>query len=267
MFLQEKLNLDKNIHRFLDEVTDQLDAFMHHADFKETLLLKVANSWRFKIGMDINAHFETETEKWEQTHIHQIYQDIFVNSLNEKLKSICGPLAETLMKGFDMHYNPENTNFIRLSGSIISVVGGCVFGGLILQPPVAVGVAVSGVVFSGLASYGYFDYHRKACEGALNDRIRIMSKTKIKEKLTKRYIGAIKSITAEALKTMKCEINILKEEAKLRETEHNTNTSRISVCIALDETVFQCKLHLQQIENLRLHPTKNERAANQKSDL
>lgn len=219
MFLQEKLNLDKNIHRFLDEVTDQLDAFMHHADFKETLLLKVANSWRFKIGMDINAHFETETEKWEQTHIHQIYQDIFVNSLNEKLKSICGPLAETLMKGFDMHYNPENTNFIRLSGSIISVVGGCVFGGLILQPPVAVGVAVSGVVFSGLASYGYFDYHRKACEGALNDRIRIMSKTKIKEKLTKRYIGAIKSITAEALKTMKCEINILKEEAKLRETD------------------------------------------------
>lgn len=48
------------------------------------------------------------------------------------MKSICGLLVEILMKGFDMYYNLEYMNFIWLFGSIILVVGGCVFGGLIL---------------------------------------------------------------------------------------------------------------------------------------
>lgn len=101
-----------------------------------------------------------------------------------------------------------------------------------------VGVVVLGVVFFGLVLYGYFDYYRKVCEGVLNDRIWIMLKIKIKEKFIKWYIGVIKSIMVEVLKIMKCEINIFKEEVKLREIEYNINIFRISVCMVLDEIVF-----------------------------
>lgn len=52
----------------------------------------------------------------------------------------------------------------------------------------------------------------------------------------------------KALNTMKCEIEKLRKEAIERETKNTIDTSRMRICMELDERVFECKQRLQNIE-------------------
>lgn len=244
------MKLDGNIHRFLDALTDQLHEYIHHPDFKETLLQKVATSWRLKIGFDVNDQIERGTKKWEETHVNQIYKDIFVKNLNDKLKSICGPLAKHLMRGFQMPYDPDNKILKGILHSTVSIVGGFAIRAALFEPPVAVGLAVTGVIFAGLLNFGYTSDFKTVCKQAVDVRITNLSKTKIKTKLTQSYSRAIKTNMVKALKTMKCEIEKLREETEKRDTENTINTSRMGIFMSLDKTVFECKHHFQKIEKM-----------------
>lgn len=243
------------MNHFLDAVTNRLHGYIQDPDFKNKILKKVATSWRLKVGFDVNAQIETETKIWEETHINLIYNDMFAKNLNDKLKTICGPLAENQMKGFKMPYDPDNTILKGILQTSVSIVGGFAIRGALFEPPVAVGLAATGIFVSALVNFGYINDYKTVCEKAVNVRINKLSEPKIKQKLEKRYATAIKQNVMEALEKMKVELEKLTEVLKERQTENTINTSRMRTFMSLDEMVSKCRQRLQKIEDMCAYPT------------
>lgn len=242
------LNLDENVNQFLDKVAEQLHRYIQNPNFKNSILQKVAKSWRLKLGLDVNAKIEMETKVWEETHVNQIFKDMFAKNLNDKLKTICEPLAENLMKGFKMPYDPENTILKGILQTSVSIVGGFAVRAVLFEPPVAVGLAATGVFFSALVNFGYVSDFQTVCEIAVNVRIEKLSKRKIKQILV--YATTIKQNVKEALEKMKVELDKLTEIQKEKETENTINNSRMRIVISLDDMVSKCRQRLQKIENM-----------------
>lgn len=242
------LNLDENVNQFLDKVAEQLHRYIQNPNFKNSILQKVAKSWRFKLGLDVNAQIEMETKVWEETHVNQIFKDMFAKNLNDKLKTICEPLAENLMKGFKVSYEPENTILKGILQTSVSIVGGFAVRAVLFEPPVAVGLAATGVFFSALVNFGYVSDFQTVCEIAVNVRIEKFSKRKIKQILV--YATTIKQNVKEALEKMKVELDKLTEIQKEKETENTINNSRMRIFISLDDMVSKCRQRLQKIENM-----------------
>lgn len=241
------LNLDEKVNQFLDKVAEQLHRYIQNPNFKNSILQKVAKSWRLKLGLDVNAQIEMETKVWEETHVNQIFKDMFAKNLNDKLKTICEPLAENLMKGFKMPYDPENTILKGILQTSVSIVGGFAERAVLFEPPVAVGLAATGVFFSALVNFGYVSDFQTVCEIAVNVRIEKLSKRKIKQILV--YATTIKQNVKEALEKMKVELDKLTEIQKEKETENTINNSRMRIFISLDDMVSKCRQRLQKIEN------------------
>lgn len=244
------MKLDENVSYFLDVVTDLLHRHIQHSDFKNKVLQNVATSWRLKVGFDVNAQIETETKIWEETYINQIYEDMFAKYLNDKLTTICGPLAENLMKGFKMPYDPDNTILKGILQTSVSIVGGFAIRGALFEPPVAVGLAATGVFFSALVNFGYISDFKTVCEKAVNVRIDKLSKRKIRQKLDERYATSIKQNVKEALEKLRDKLEKLRKVQKERETENTTNTSRMRIFVSLEDMVSKCRQRLQKIEDL-----------------
>lgn len=255
VFIQETLQLDENVTQFLDEVAEQLHIYIQNHNFKNSILQKVATSWRLKLGLDINAQIEMETKVWEETHVNQIYKDMIAKNLNDKLKTICEPLAENLMKGFKMPYDPDNTILKGILQTSVSIVGGFAIRAVLFEPPVAVGLAATGVFFTALVNFGYINDFNTVCEKAVNVRINKLSKRKIRHKLDERYATSIKQNVEEALDKLRDKLQKLREVQKERETENTTNTSRMRIFVSLDDMVSKCRQRLQKIEDLCAQPT------------
>lgn len=243
---EETLKVDENVNRFLDAVTHQLHGYIHHPDFKNRIIKNVETSWRLNIRFNVNAQIAIETNKWEKTHVKQIYTEMFVKNLNGKLKTICGPLAENLMRGFEMPYDPDMILFGFFSGAV-SIVGGIAITGTLCDPPAAAGVAAAGTLLAGLVKFGYIRSFKTVRENAVNVRINKLSKTLLKQDLKKRYDAVLKKKVKEALEKMKIEIDKLTEEQKEKETENTINTSKMHILMSLDDMVFKCKQRLLQI--------------------
>lgn len=248
------MKLNENINRFLEAVIDQLHEFVHHPDFKSKILQKVASSSRLRIGLDVNAQMQSETQRWEETHVNQVYTEIFLKNLNEKLKTICGRLAKNLMRGFEMPYDPENKILFGIIQTAVSIGGGFVIRGALFEPPVAVAVAVSGVIFTGLLNLGFISNFKTVCENAVNVRIDKLSKTYLKDKLRVRYETAMKNNVNEALEKMKVEIGKLTEEQKAKEKENTVNNTNMSIFMSLNDMLFKCKQRLEDIEDMCAYP-------------
>lgn len=75
------------------------------------------------------------------------------------------------------------------------VIGGAVITGVLCE----LGVAVSGIVFTGLVDFGFVRDFKTVCKNAVNVRIKSLTKTKIKQKLKARYTKAMKTKVNEAL--------------------------------------------------------------------
>lgn len=237
------LNLDENVNQFLDKVAERLHRYIQNPNFKNSILQKVAKSRRLILGLDGNAQIEMETKVWEETHVNQIFKDMFAKNLNDKLKTICEPLAENLMKGFKMPYDPENTILNGILQTSVSIVGGFAVRAVLFEPPVA-----TGVFFSALVNFGYVSDFQTVCEIAVNVRIEKLSKRKIKQILV--YATTIKQNVKEALEKMKVELDKLTEIQKEKETENTINNSRMRIVISLDDMVSKCRQRLQKIENM-----------------
>lgn len=188
---------------------------------------------------------------WEKAHVNQIYMDMFVENLHYKLKTICGKLANNLMKGFTMPYDPEKKILFGMVCSAASVIGGVAITGVLCDPPVAAGVAASGVVVAGLVNFGYIKDFKTVCEKAVNVRIKSLSKPNIKQKLKERYAKAINTKVKKALEIMKVEIDNLMEEKKKRATQNAINTSSMLKFISINHLIFDCKQRFKNIENMR----------------
>lgn len=251
---EETLKLNENINRFLEAVIDQLHEYVHHPDFKSKILQKVATSSRLKIGLDVNAQIQAETQRWEETHVNQVYTEIFLKNLNERLKTICGRLAENLMRGFEMPYDPENRILFGIIQTAVSIGGGFAIRGALFEPPVAVAVAVSGVIFTGLLNLGFISNFKTVCEKAVNVRIEKLSKTYLKQKLRARYETAMKNNMNEALEKMNVEIGKLTEEQKAKEKENTVNNTNMRIFMSLNDMLFKCKQRLEDIEDMCAYP-------------
>lgn len=241
------MNLDENVLCFIGAVTEQLHEYIHNPDFKENMLKKVAKSWRLQVTFDVKAHIETEIKQWEERHMHNIYDDIFVKKLNKKLQNICGLLAKNLLKGFKMPYDPDNKILKGFLFSAVSIVGGFVARALIVEPPVAVGVATVGIVFTGLLNFGYISDFNTVCEKAVSAGIKTLSKEQIKQKLKERYEKALERNVHDALKTMKIEIENLEKDQKEKETESTIDNSQMRMFMSLDDKLFHCKERVKKI--------------------
>lgn len=232
----------------MDTLTDQLHGYIHHPDFKNKILEKVATSWRPKIGFDVNAHIETETKKWQELYVNQLYQDIFVKYLNDKLKTISCKLAQNLMRGFQMPNDPDEQIRHGIIQTTVSAVGLFAIKAAFFNPTLAVGIAISGVIFAGLLNFGYINDFNTVREHAVDVRIETLTRHQIRKQITKSYTSAIKTNMTKSLKTLECEIEKLKEEKKKKETENTINVSRMNIFMALNEMVFKCKQHLRNID-------------------
>lgn len=248
------MKLNENINRFLEAVIDQLHEYVHHPDFKRKILQKVATSSRLRIGSDVNAKIQAETQRWEETHVNHVYTDIFLKNLNEKLKTVCGRLAENLMRGFEMPYDPENRILLGIIQTAVSIGGGLAFRGAIVEPPVAVAVAVGGVIFTGLLSYGFINNFETVCEKAVDVRINKLTKPYLKQKLRARYETAMKKNVNDALEKMNLEINKLTEEQKAKETENTVNNTNMRIFMSINDMLFKCKQRLEDIEDMFAYP-------------
>lgn len=244
------MKLNENIEDFFDAVMDEFYKYINHPEFKNTILQNVSTSWRLKIDFDVNAQIEKETKLWEEKHVNQIYIDTFVKNLHDKLRKMGDELANNLMKGFTMPFDPENKILFAMVLSTASVIGSAAITGVLCEPPVAVGVAVSGIVFTALVDFGFVRDFKTVCENAVNVRIKSLTKTKIKQKLKARYTKAMKTKVNEALEKMKEEIDKLKEEQEKRATEKVINASIMLKLMRLDRWVFDCKQRLDNIVNM-----------------
>lgn len=249
------MNLDENVNQFLNEVAKQLHRYIQNPNFKNSILQKVAKSWRLKLGLDVNAQIEMETKVWEETHVNQIFKDMFAKNLNDKLKTICEPLAENLMKGFKMPYDPDNTILKGILQTSVSIVGGFAIRTVLFEPPVAVGLAATGVFFTALVNFGYINDFQTVCENAVNVRIQRLSKQKIRQKLKERYATSIEQNVKEALEKMNVELGKLTEEKTKKETENTRITSKMQTLILLDDMVSRCRKRLQKIKEMCVYPT------------
>lgn len=208
--------------------------------------------------MDVNAQIEMETKVWEETHVNQIFKDMFAKNLNDKLKTICEPLAENLMKGFKMPYDPDNTILKGILQTSVSIVGGFAIRAVLFEPPVAVGLAATGVFFTALVNFGYISDFQTVCENAVNVRIQRLSKQKIREKLKERYTTSIKQNGKEALEKMKVELGEFTKVQKQKETEYTIITSKMQTLLSLDDMVSRCRKRLQKIKEMCAYPTKDK---------
>lgn len=244
------MKLNKNLEDVFDAVMDEFYKYINHPHFKNTILQNVKTSWRLKIDFDVNAQIEKETKMWEERHVHHIFLNTFVKNFHDKVRKIGDKLANSLMKGFTMPFVPENKILFAMVWSTASVIGGAVITGVLCEPPVAVGVAVSGIVFTSLVDFGFVRDFKTVCKNALNVRIKSLTKTKIKQKLKARYTKAMKTKVNEALEKMKEEIDKLKEEIEKRATEKDINASNTLKLMSLDRWVFDCKQRLDNIVNM-----------------
>lgn len=240
---------NRNINRFLEAVIDQLHEYVHHPDFKSKILQKVATSSRFRVGDDVNDQIQAEIIRWEETHVNQVYTEIFLKNLNEKLKSVCRRLTKNLMRGFEMPYDPENEIWFGIIQAAI-LGGGLAIRGALFAPPVAVVVAVSGVVFTGLLNIGLINNFKTVCENAFDVRIKKLTKTYLKEKLRAKFETAMKNNVNKALEIMYVEINKLAEEQKAMEKETTVNNTNMRIFMSLNEMLFKCKQRLKDIEDM-----------------
>lgn len=234
---------------FFDAVMDEFYKYINHPDFKNTILQNVAKSWRLKIDFDVDAQIEKETKLWEENHVNHIFMDTFVKNIHDKLRKMGDKLANNLMKGFTMPFDPENTIAFAMVLSTASVFGGAAITG-VCEPAVAVGVAVSAIVFIGLLDFEFVRDFKTVCENAVNVRIKSLTKTIIKQKLKERYTKAMKTKVNEAVEKMKEEIDKLKEEQKKRATEKDINASIVLNLMSLDRWVFDCKQRLDNVVNM-----------------
>ncbi|XP_065922696.1 uncharacterized protein in xynA 3'region-like [Magallana gigas] len=243
---KESLNIDASVNRFLDEVTNQFHGYIHHPHFKSLLLKDLKTSWRLKMGSDLNAQIKRKTKLWEDTHINQIYEETFVKNIDKELRRICGPLADSLIKGFKVPFYIDNKIIKVIIPSAISIAGGVVITVFLLQPNVALGVATTGAVLSGLAAFGYIDNFETVCKKAIDVRLKNLSKTKIKKSLNERYAKAIKSNIQNALEEMKTEIDELRKEAL------NDYSNMLSY-MELNDKLFECQKDIHNIEQKMLN--------------
>lgn len=257
---QESLKIDDNVDNFLDAVTNQLHGYINHLDFRDKILQKVAKSWRLRLGVDANTHIEAEIKEWENKYLPQIYMDTFVKNLDDKLKHICSEWSTDLMRGFKMPYDPDNSILVGLFQTAFSIMGGIAIRAYLFEPHIAIGVATLGVTFSGLSTFGYIKDFNSVRERTVDVRIGNLSKTEIKNKLKNNFSRDIKNNMEKALNTMKCEIEKLRQEAIERETKNNIDTSRMRICMELDERVFECKQRLQNIEKKVFIPKDTRRS-------
>lgn len=240
---------NRNINRFLEAVIDQLHEYVHHPDFKSKILQKVATSSRFTVGDDVNAQIQAEIQRWEETHLNQVYTEIFLKNLDEKLKIVCGRLTENLMRGFKMPYDSEKI----ISFTIIqaAVYGGVLATrGALFALPAAIVVAVSGVVFTGLLNMGLINNFNTVCEKAVDVRIKKLTKTYLKEKMRAKFETAMKNNVNKALEIMNVEINELTEEQQAMEKETTVNNTNMRIFMSLNDMLFKCKQRLEDIEDM-----------------
>lgn len=202
-------------------------------------------SWRLKVGSDLNAQIKRKTKIWEETHINQIYDETFVKNIDKELTGICGPLADSLMRGFKIPFYIDN-KIIKAIPIAVFFAGGVAITFVLLPPHVAVGIATSGVVVSGLEAFGYIDNFETVCQKAIEVRLKHLSKTKIKKSLNERYARAIKSNIQNALEEMKTEMNELRKEAL------NDNSNMLSY-MELNDKLFECKKVIHNIEQKMLN--------------
>lgn len=221
--------------------------YIHHPNFKRLLLNDLKTSWRLKVGFDVNAQIEKQTKSWEDTHVKQIYQDTFVNNLDKELRSICGPLAESLMKGFKIPFYVDNKILKSIFPSAVSIAGGVAIRAFLLQPKIALSVAATGVVLTGLVTFGYIDNFETVCEKAVGVRIENISKTEIKISLQKKFARPIIKNMRNALRKMKDEIKRLRKEALI-------DDSNMRTYMELRDKLFKCRRDIQKIEKKMLNP-------------
>lgn len=242
------MNIDASVNRFLDEVTNQMHRYIQHPDFTRSILEALKTSWRLKVGFDVNDRIEKETQLWEDTNVHQIYRDTFVNNLDKELRSICGPLADTLMRGFKIPFFVDNKILKSIIPSAVAIAGGVAIRVFLLQPKVALGVAATGVVLSGLVTFGYINNFETVCKKAVDVRIENISKTEIKISLKKRFATPIKRNMSYALRKMKVEIERLTEEAFVAD-------SAMKTYMKLKDNVFKCEKDIMKIEKKMPKPS------------
>lgn len=181
-------------------------------------------------------------------HVNQVYTEIFLKNLNEKLKSVCRRLTKNLMRGFEMPYDPENEIWFGIIQA--AILGGGLAIRALFAPPVAVVVAVSGVVFTGLLNIGLINNFKTVCENAFDVRIKKLTKTYLKEKLRAKFETAIKNNVNKALEIMYVEINKLAEEQKAMEKETTVDNTNMRIFMSLNEMLFKCKQRLKDIEDM-----------------
>lgn len=221
---------------------------IHGPTFKATLMRNVATSWRLKVGFDVDDHIEKETKRWEEMHIEQLYQENVVKKLHEKLQNICGPLAEYLMKGFKVPFDLDNKIAKGVLRSAASIAGGIAIRVLLLEPKIALGVAATGLVFTGLVTFGYINDFETVCENAVDVRIENLTEENIRNHLRARYSGVIRQNMNKALTQMKFKLDDLQQQKQKMENEDTANRSAMNTFITLDKMLSKCKKDVKVIK-------------------
>lgn len=84
------------------------------------------------------------------------------------------------MRGFKIPFYIDN-KIIKAIPIAVFFAGGVAITFVLLPPHVAVGIATTGVVMSGLEAFGYIDNFETVCQNAIEVRLKHLSKTKIKK--------------------------------------------------------------------------------------
>lgn len=255
---EESLNIERNIETFLDNASHQLHCYLHHNEFRTSVLNDTDNFTRVTIGKALDARIEKETIAWQNKHIDEIFQKTIMKDLKKKFENIHRTLhsIKDNLKGMKTPFDVENRITTAIASGVIpsgaGLLGSFLINRKVSNSGVMIGIAtagiLSGIVLSSLVTYDVIDIFEVVREKAFEARINAFTKKDIMDTLRKEYFESIKKIIRAFLEgDLENEIIKIKENIITMKNQHEFFKSEEKTLSLLQSTVIQKIERLQQI--------------------
>lgn len=151
------------------------------------------------------------------------------------------------MKGFQSPFDIDKKFYKSAVQSAVYIASGVAFRLLALDPKIALTIAATGVIVTGLVNFGYISDFETVSKEALIVRIQPLTKQNIRTTFHDSYAENARSNVKNALEQFNTEIERLKEKEKGLKTEHAANTELLGMFLEFDTKLSEVKTRLEDM--------------------
>lgn len=252
-------NIDRRIETFIDEASQQFHDYIHHEDFRARVLDGTDKFTRLTIGKELNTRIENETKTWQKEHIENIIQETILGDLLKKFEHIHRSLhsIKDNLTGFKTPFDVENKVAAAVASGVLpsgaGLLGSFLINRIVPHYGIFVGIAaagiLTGIVLSSIITFDGIGSFETVRERAVQARIAVFTKEKIKDTLRKEYLHDVEKVISVFLRgDLVNEILKIKENIITMKNEHLIFKSEQETLCSLQLNVIQKIERLTQID-------------------